>query len=127
MYNFVFWFFYKYFSWKDKLESISLAAATVMLTMVIHANFVYMVFCYFSGFRSQPSEMTYGQRKYALLPIALLLNYLIYRLYYKAHGKAILNKYADVKPFTTRNIIRVLAIMLLPLLAAIAINKQVFK
>lgn len=125
MYNFVFWFFYKYFEWRKGFKSPSIAAAMVGFTIVVHLIFLYSLLRYLTGFSigTFGDEYSYGQRKLMLLPVALLLFYLIYLLYYKRKEASILERYADKKFSAPRNILIVVCLLVVPLIGAIILTK----
>ena len=125
MYNFVFWFFYKYFEWRKGFRSPSTAATMVGLTITVHLTFLYSLLRYISGFSigSFGNWYSYGQRKLMLLPLALLLYYLVYLFYYKKKTTSILEKYADEKFSAARNIFVVVCLLVVPLVGTIILTK----
>jgi uncharacterized membrane protein len=126
MYNFVFWFFYKYFEWRKGFQSPSTAATMVGFTITVHIAFLYSLFRYLLGYSigTFDGAYSYGQRKLMLLPLALLLYYLIYHLYYKRKASSILEQYVDKEFSTARNILIVVSLLVIPLIGIIIFTKQ---
>jgi hypothetical protein len=104
MYNFIFWFFYKFHEWKNKDNSSFVPSCAVMVAFIIHVFFIYSIFRYYT--ESNPlgwgNDLSYGQRKYLMFPFALLLFFLVWFLYYRKKAKYILAKYEGQKPFTVK-------------------------
>ncbi len=125
MYNFIFWFFYKFHQWRDKYDSVSLPSGAVMVTLIIHIGLVYSVFRFF--YQSNPlgwgNDLSYGQRKYLMFPFGILFLFLVY-FYYRRKSKAILAKYEGKKPFTIKNILLIVLIMVVPLIIAIRLTNM---
>ena len=126
MYNFVFWFFYKHFEWKNKDDSTLIPAMLVLLSIVIHLAFVYSIYRYST--HTNPlewgTELTYGQRKLIMFPFAILLFFLVWYFYYRKRSKTIISKYEGKKPFTIKNILLIILIMVVPLIIAIRLTNM---
>ena len=122
MYNFVFWFFYKFFEWRKDFTSVFLASATVALAFVIHLMLMYSLLRYFTGFSFDTMDRSYIDRKLILLPFVLALFLIFYFGYYKLKSESILEKYKSVIFFKPLNIMYILLILAVPLLIAIKIN-----
>lgn len=124
MYNFIFWFFYKYFEWKDKDDSTFIPSALVIFSFIIHLFFFYSV--YRISTHSNPLEwgsgLSYGQRKYLGFPFVMLLFFIIWYFYYRKKARQILSKYEGKKALTAKNIVLVLLIMVVPLIIAIKLT-----
>jgi hypothetical protein len=125
MYNFVFWFFYKFHQWRDKYDSVSLPSGAVMVTLIIHIGLVYSIFRFVND--SNPlgwgNNLSYGQRKYLMFPFGILSLVLIY-FYYRKKSKAILARYDGKKPFTVKNILLIILIMVVPLIIMIRLTNM---
>jgi tellurite resistance protein TehA-like permease len=121
MYNFIFWFFYKFHEWKDKDNSSFVPSCVVMVVFIIHVGLRFSIIRYFSGITTPlwGEELSYGQRKYLMFPFAVLLFFLVWFLYYRKKAKYILEKYEGQKPFTVKKIISVVLIIVVPLIIAI--------
>ena len=121
MYNFVFWFFYKYFEWKSKDDSTFIPATLVIFSFIIHLFLIYSIYRY--GTHTNPLEwgtgLSYGQRKYLMFPFVILLFFLVWYFYYRKKSKAILSKFEGRKAFTVKNILLIILIMVVPLIIAI--------
>ncbi len=122
MYNFVFWFFYKFFEWRKDFKSVFLASVIVVLSFLIHLMLIYNVLRYFSGFGFDTMNRSYVDRKLILLPFVLVLFLIFYFGYYKFKSEHILEKYKSEKFSKPLNIIYILLILVVPLLIAIKIN-----
>lgn len=121
MYNFIFWFFYKYFEWKNKDESNFIPSALVVFTLSIHLFLVYSLVRFFTGinYLSFKTTLSYGERKFLLLPFVLLIFFVVWYFYYKPRTSIILENYKEKKPFTIRNYFYLFLIIILPLILAI--------
>lgn len=128
MYNFIFWFFYKYFEWKDGTKSVFLCSNITCLSMLFHIGLIYSIIRYITGFNVGMFTEHYVIDKLLLLPFVLLFFLLIYFLYFKKKSEFILREFGDRKVFTTVNIIKVVALVVLPIVfAAIITNQAVTK
>jgi len=118
MYNFIFWFFYKYFEWKDKDDSTFIPSTLVSISIISHLGLLYAIYKAISGLNPLEwgVDLSYGQRKVIYLPLVALLFTIVWYFYYKKHAKSILTKYEGKKPFTIRNIIYVLLIIAMPII-----------
>ena len=123
MYNFVFWFFYKYFEWKDKDDSTFIPSAVVILTFTFHLILLFSLLRHFTDISIDlipwGKDLSYGQRKYLGMPFVMLLFFLVWYFYYRKKSKAILAKYEGKNPFTVKNILLIILIMIVPLIIAI--------
>ena len=121
MYNFIFWFFYKFFEWKEKSRSTLIPAMIVVIAFMFHLGLVYSLFRYIT--HQNPLEwggdLSYSDRKYLGMPFVLVIYLLIWHFYYRKRAARIMNSYEGKKPFTVRNIIFVLLITVVPLIIAI--------
>jgi len=128
MYNFVFWFFYKYFEWKDKDDSTFIPSAVVILTFTFHLILLFSLFRYFTDININlipwGKDLSYGQIKYLGMPFVILLFILVWRFYYRKKAKIILSKYEGKKPFTIKNIWLIIFIMVVPLIVAIRLTNM---
>lgn len=126
MYNFVFWFFYKFYEWKDKDDSTLIPTAPAVITGLIHLFLLYSIYRFST--HTNPLEwgtgLSYGQRKYLMFPFVILLFFLVWYFYYRKKSKAILSKYEGKKPFTIRNILLIILIMVVPLIIAIRLTNM---
>jgi len=125
MYNFVFWFFYRFFEWRKGFQSSFLSASMVAFVLLIHLGLLYSIIRYFTGFSFTYLTGSYGQRKYMLLPFMLLLFFLVYLIFYKNRTTEVLEKYGDNKFSSAKNIVLVLLITVVPLIAAIILTNAV--
>ena len=128
MYNFIYWFFYKYFIWKKRFESSFIASSMVGLSIIIHFFFLYSVIRLATGWSlgSLLTQYAYGIRKLIMLPFALLLFLLIDIIFFRTNRESILSKYKDQRPFSKRNVISVFAILIIPLIISIWLTNTYF-
>jgi len=127
MYNFIFWFFYKYFEWKDKDDSTLIPSAIVFIVIIIHFGLLYSAIKLFAGWDfSLGGEFSYGQRKYMLLPIALLAFFLTWYFYYRKKAQAILKKYENRPPFSLKNFTLLILMIVIPLVLSIKLTNLAF-
>lgn len=126
MYNFVFWFFYKFFEWRKKFKSVFLASAVVGLAIIIHVMLLYNIVRFFTGFNFEMMYRSYDDRKIILLPFVLGLYLIIYFGYYKIKSEYILEKHKLKKISSPLNIIYIFLILAVPLLIAIKFNSMIF-
>jgi hypothetical protein len=117
MYDFVFWFFYMFFSKKRNDDSSFTPACAVGVAIIIHAGMIFAIQRYFTGldidFRR---DLTYGQRKYFFMPFFLIGFVVIWFLFYRKRKKTIINKFKDKDAFTSRNYMLITLILLVPLI-----------
>lgn len=126
MYNFVFWFFYKFYEWKDKDDSTFIPATLVIFSFIIHLFLFYSIYRFTT--HTNPlgwgTHLSYGQRKYLMLPFVILLFLGVWYFYYRKRSKAILMKYEGKRPFTIKNILLIVLIMVVPLIIAIRLTNM---
>ncbi len=126
MYNFVFWFFYKFYEWKDKDDSTLVPAAPAVIAGLIHSFLIYSIYRYAT--HTNPLEwgtgLSYGQRKYLMFPFVILLFFLVWFFYYRKKANEILSKYEGKNPFTVKNILLIILIMMVPLIIAIRLTNM---
>lgn len=124
MYNFIYWFFYKLFEWRNNEKSTFMPTIAVVLAFIIH------FFLFYSFFRllthSNPlswgEDLTYGERKYLMLPIVLVMFFGVWYFYYRKRSEYIVSSYQFKKPFTFENIALVFLIIVIPLIVSIRIT-----
>lgn len=122
MYNFVFWFFYKFFEWRKGFKSSFLAAAMVGFAMEIHLALLYAIVRYFTGLSVGGLTGSYGQRRLILLPFAIAWCFIIYYIYYKKKAPDILEKYTNEHFSKTKNILFIILLLVVPLVVAIKLT-----
>ena len=69
-------------------------------------------------------HLTYGQRKYAMMPVLLIYFLLGWLLYYRRKSAAIIKNYKGKNPFTFLNITAVLFIIVVPILLIIKVQNE---
>ena len=124
MYNFVFWFFYKFFEWRKRFKSIFVAASIVGVTIIVHLVLVYSIIRNITGLKIQPFQGSYGSRKYVLMGIALVFFFFIYLVYSKANAKEILKKYQGNRFSNLKNVFLIIVILILPLVIVLLLNSS---
>ena len=124
MYNFVFWFFYRFFEWRKGFQSSFIAGAMVVFTLAIHLLLLYGIVRNFTGIAFPYFSGSYGQRKLMLLPLVVVLFFILYFGYYKKYGDKILSKYGDKKFSKPKNIIFIILLLVVPLIAAIKLTNM---
>ena len=122
MYNFVFWFFYKYFEWRKGFKSVFLASLIVALALLIHIMLLYSVARYLNLITISQLNKSYVERKVIRLPFVLILYLSVYFFYYKSKAEIILETYKSRKYNSYSNILLASGILLLPLILAITIT-----
>ncbi|OQP64204.1 hypothetical protein A4R26_33735 [Niastella populi] len=127
MYNFVFWFFYKFFEWRKKFKSPFLPASMVGLTMIIHLGLIHAFLRYFTGFNIGVISNKYGYNRLILLPIVLLWFFLVYQLYYKKRSDEILKHYSESCFYSLKNILYIILVIVVPLIVAIWLTNLAVK
>jgi hypothetical protein len=117
MYDFVFWFFYMFFSRKRNDDSSFTPACSVGLAMVIHAGMIFAIQRYFTGIDIDwKRDLSYGQRKYFFMPMILIAFVLIWLVFYRRRKDVIINKYKNKEPFTSINYMLIALIFVVPLI-----------
>ena len=126
MYIFVYWFFYKFFLWRKGFESSFLASSMAGLTLIFHLTFLYSVIRYLTGWAiTLPLERySYGIRKLILLPFVFLFFFALDQLYFKRRQKLIFSKYQLMKPFSKKNILITISVLVIPLLLTIFLSQK---
>ncbi len=120
MYNFIYWFFFKFYEWKDKSDSTFLPSCASTVALEIHVLLIYSIMRYSSVVSYVDyGNLSYSDRKYLFLPFALLLFLVTWFFYYRRRHIAIMKKFDAKKPFTFLNITLVILIFAVPLLVAI--------
>lgn len=99
MYNFIFWFFFKYFEWRDKFKSSFVATTVVCFTFAIHFFAVYSVSRYFFGRTIGVFSENYIYNKLVMLSFVILFFFLVYTFYYKRKADEILGRFKEKRPF----------------------------
>lgn len=122
MYNFVFWFFYKYFEWRKRFRSAFVATSMVGVTMTIHLALINTILRSLGLYKVKPWEGPHSIRKYLLIFAAIIFFLLLYLLYYKNNSKAILEKHQDEKFSDVKNIIKIILILVVPMVIFFLIN-----
>ena len=125
MYNFIFWFFYRFFEWRKGFESTFLASAMVGLTILIHLGLIHSIIRYFTGFTIGVFSNSYGHNRLILLPLVILWFIVLYFIYYKKNSDKILQKRNANKFSEPKHIILTIVLMVLPLLIAIKLTNSV--
>jgi len=115
MYNFVFWFFYRYFEWRKRFRSVLVATSMVGVTMTIHLALINLILRAMGLYIMEPWEGPYGSRKYLLIFAALIFFLLLYLFYYKKNSQEILEKHKGEKFSDLKNVIKIMLILVVPL------------
>jgi hypothetical protein len=122
MYNFIFWFFYKFFEWRKDFKSSFIASAMVGLTILIHLGLIHSIIRYFTGFTIGVFSNSYGYNRLILLPLVILWFFILYQFYYKKRADQILEKRMENKFSEPKNIIMAVVLIVVPLLIAIKLT-----
>jgi hypothetical protein len=122
MYNFIFWFFYKFFEWRKGFQSFFISGTMVAFAVIIHLLLLYNILRYFTGFTIPYFSGNYGQRKLILLPMVIVLFFMLYFGYYKNKGEGILLKYEGKKFSNSKNIIFIIFLLVVPLIIVIKLS-----
>jgi len=82
MYDFIYWFSFKFFEWRKGFKSSSLSSAMVGLSIASHFLFIHSIVRYFTGWNLGTFSNNYTINKLILLPLAfcfflLLTNFFI--------------------------------------------------
>lgn len=122
MYNFIFWFFYKFFEWRKGFKSSFIASAMVGLTILIHLGLIHSIVRYLTGFTIGVFSNSYGYNRLILLPLVFLWFFIVYQLCYKKRASQILEGRKENKFSKPKNIIFVVALIVVPLLLSIKLT-----
>jgi hypothetical protein len=126
MYNFIFWFFYRFFEWRKGFQSVFLSSAMAGLAMLMHLLLGYCLLRYFGLIPISTFTETYTQRKLIILPFVLIFFVILYYGYYKNHAHNILEKRPREKFSRPVNILYMTLILVVPLLIAIRLTNLIF-
>lgn len=124
MYNFIFWFFYRFNESKNGFKSVSSAAWVVGIAIIIHLSLIHSITRYFTGFTIGTFSEKYAYNKLVLLPFVILFCASLYWFYYKKRGDEILSKYENKSFSTPRNILLILAFMVIPVITLIILTNS---
>ncbi|MCP9750046.1 hypothetical protein [Ferruginibacter sp. HRS2-29] len=124
MYNFVFWFFYKFFEWRKGFKSIFLSAAMVGLTVLIHLLLLYAVIRYFTNTTLGKLNGSYTDRKLLYSPFVIGIFLIVYFFYYRRKSEVVLNKKENDRFSRPINIFYIILILVVPLLLAILFTNK---
>src|ERR1700754_4207898 len=97
MYNYVYWFFFKFFAWRNKFESYFLPSNAVLMVIIIHITLIYFIIKRFTGWTVNILTSSSGTNKLILFPIILSSLVIFYFAYHKNAGKRIIKKYEEKK------------------------------
>ncbi len=122
MYNFVFWFFFRYFERRKRFRSVFVATSMVGVTLTIHLALIYLILSSLEVYKVKPWEGSYGSRKYLLIFAAIIFFLLLYLFYYKKNSKRILDKHQGEKFSNSKNIIKIILILVVPMIIFFALN-----
>ncbi|MFT3823040.1 MAG: hypothetical protein QM731_03935 [Chitinophagaceae bacterium] len=122
MYDFVFWFFYKFFEWRKGFQSSFIASMMVCFTMIVHIALLYSFIRYIGGISIGVLDGSYRQRRLILLPIVMLFSFLVWVIYYGSRALDILEKNSSKKISSGLSILMIIIILVVPLLVAIILT-----
>lgn len=116
MYDFVYWFFYKYFAWRKGFQSSFVASSVVWLAISLHILLLYSLVKLFTGWSLDPilTKHEYGERKWIMIACMLPLVFLLDFFYFRIRKTYILEKFKSKKPFTVKNITLILLLLFVP-------------
>jgi uncharacterized membrane protein len=122
MYDFLFWYFYRFLEWRKGFRSSFVAANLVCVTAIIHLLCAYSIVRFLTGRSFHFGSGTYGYTKLMWMIIVTVISAFVYLSYYKNKADAILRRYEGRCIFHRANVLRILAIFLVPLLVAIILS-----
>lgn len=125
MYNFIFWFIYKFFEKRQDIKSIFLASSFTALVILIHLLLLFCIVTILSGTSIQSMQGSYVQRKAILFPFVFLFFIMIYFAYYKWNSLRILSKYEKRDPFSSNNFSVFFVVSILPLILVLILSSFV--
>lgn len=125
MYNFVFWFFYRYFEKNQKLRSVFVATSIVGLSIVLHVTMLYCIARSLGLFSIPVSNAPFGTRKYYMISIAIAFFAALYFGYYKRNGPKILKTYNGKELWTVRSVGFIALFIILPLIMIFLLSREV--
>lgn len=105
MYDFIYWFSFKFFDWRKGFKSSSLSSAMGRLSIASHFLFIHSIVRYFTGWNLGTFSNNYTINKLILLPLAFCFFFIIDKFFYSARKEKILKKYADKEPILVSNIL----------------------
>ncbi|OJW01549.1 MAG: hypothetical protein BGO52_13760 [Sphingobacteriales bacterium 44-61] len=122
MYDYLFWFFYKFFEWRKGFKSPLIASAMVGLVILIHIGLIHSIVRYFTGFTIGVFSNSYGYNRLILLPVVILWFYFLYHFFYRKRADKILESRKENKFSEPKNIIFVILLIVVPLIIAIRLT-----
>lgn len=107
MYKFIYYYFFLVFKKKNPNDALAYGSAIVFVSLITHILIVLGILerifeVKIDLYPDLLQSMTYGQRKYALLPVAMLVYYFFIYKYFDKHHKQIEKKYDGVKMFSLK-------------------------
>jgi hypothetical protein len=122
MYNFVFWFFYRFFEKRKKFRSVFVATSLVGLVILVHISLLYSILNFFSLFRIKSWQGSYGVIKYFLIGIVCIFFLIIYMVYYKRNARKILARYHGGKFSSPENVFKIVLLLVIPLIIVFVLS-----
>ena len=125
MYNFIFYFFYKYFEKTRDSTPKYRAILTVAVTIGFHLFFIISIVKYVFDITIPRFDESYFFNKLYMMPFALLLILFIYLYYNQNRINKILGHYNnEEKVFTFKNVATIIFVIIVPLILGITLIKM---
>lgn len=118
MYNFLFWFFYKFFEWRKGFKSTFLSASMVGLAIIVHLGLLHAILRYLTGFNIGVFSNHYGYNRLILLPIVITWFFIMFQVY-KRISNDILRRYNEKYNLNFKTTFYVALILIVPLIISI--------
>ncbi|NIG55313.1 hypothetical protein [Chitinophaga sp. Cy-1792] len=122
MFDFMFWFLYKYFEKKNGYKSVFQPATFVTLSVGLFIALGFALIRLFTGWYVGSFSRDYETNKLCLAPFVLGFLAVLYFLYFKPQAARILLKYQEREWNTTANKLVVLALLIVPLVLTMVIT-----
>jgi len=110
--------------WRKGFKSSFVASSTVGLVIGIHLLFVYSLVKQFSGWTLNPflTNYEYGIRKWIMIIFIIPIFFGLDFFYFRKRKETIFNSYKNQNPFTLKNIVIILLVMLVPFVLTFVLN-----
>lgn len=124
MYNFIFYFYYKYFKKRNDFDPIFSAKVGLTSTIAFHIFFLLVIFKYFLDVSIPRFHESYAINKAYLIPVVILQLIIVLVIYNKKRTRRIIQQYElEEKIFSIKNILFIIFINVFPLLIGIYLLK----
>jgi len=118
MYNFIYYFFFQFFSWKKDNDPKDSALYGVMLAFFCHGFFVVTTINFITESNFLASGFGKNSHKFYAAPFIIAIMFFVHRIF-KKKSERIIEKYKGKKMLTATNILFAVLLIIVPLILGI--------